>query len=239
MDFEGRSILEVKEDPQTAINTADIAILKTEVNVLDTRVDTLQSTVAGLGSLASDFGLIQILCPKSADTATSRTRVKFNVADFYEKGMSDDASSRYTIRQLVSGGLQFAGSPTRPKGFQWLVPANYSLPAAVFEVDVSVSWIPSVVMDVSFMVEAYKLLSNDPPVSSQAIGLRTYGPSTSVATFDLRTIVSVPLTNGQGQRAGVIVLFPASVTSDTSEPEVVYGVGQGWGKNHMIIRRLQ
>jgi len=44
MDYEGKSLLEAQADPQTAINTADIAILQGEVKTLEETVITLAYT---------------------------------------------------------------------------------------------------------------------------------------------------------------------------------------------------
>ena len=75
MDYEGKSILQQTTDPQNAINTADIIILKREVAELQEDVKNNTSDITTLHSQVVDRReKNQRQCDRSADTSSDTRR---------------------------------------------------------------------------------------------------------------------------------------------------------------------
>ena len=271
-------------DPQTAINTADIIILKSEVlilqaatqenaqdilvinstidmiesdlktntqDIVDLKADvvtltmqtasisanlaTLDSTVAGLqASSIADFGCLQILCPLNTDNATARTRVINFYSPFYGTGYADYPNNQFVVNNTLGGNFSIA-NPLTPTGLIYTVPVSVR-DTASFEIDISISFIPTVLMNVSLAVY---VAGPQFDIFSKFYNERTFAITPGVVkTWSFKSIITLPLQVG-GTRAVGISFFAQSYTGNEAPGlEVIYGVGDNFGLNQITVRRL-
>ena len=235
MNYEGKSILEQTADPQNAINTADIIILKQEVSELQQEVNSLTTTIETLQNIICDCASLVLTCPVATDTATLRVPISYDWNTFYSTGYNPVASP-FDLLPFAAINFQIAPNPT---GVYWQRPPSASGDRASFEIDASAAFIPSIDMAVRIGIRVVSSLSQVTPMFVFGYNEQRYRPSAFVESWDARFIVSVPLKNAT-TNANYVIFQVESLTSVLGGAEFVYGIGENFeNQHHLIVKRIQ
>ena len=236
-----------EDDPQTAVNTRDIAALQEEMVAIEGQIKTLQddekqivsrladieSKQAGmqtnsstLQAIAADTFSVVLTCPVSAQTATL-TVPAGGVRYFYYFGYAPNASP-FTLSSYSGGGNFRLGT----YGLIWTRPTESQNLGATFEIDALATFFPNAEVYVNLRVQ----VRGDPfsaPMYDLDFNDRPFTPG-SLQTWSMKRTINVPLK--------ALGKFAETVTFDimSSDGGYVYGVGGMYGMQHqLIVKRIQ
>ena len=205
-------------DPATAATANDIVSLQSEIN----NIKVL---------LLSDFGAIVLFCPYNVSNQTALTSpdIRF-FRPFYDVGYDqnfvvDNAiGTRFVL--FTSDSIFNPG----PCGLQWMT-NPLPIPYVSFEVRVAASFIPSL-DGFTIRLEVEPFAADGTSQGSQYFGQRSYRVGTESVDWSVHTIVHVPMP--RVTRVTFVVM-----ASSRERGSIVYGVGDDWGQNQIIVKRLK
>ena len=221
MDNDGKSILEAGSDPQTAINASNIVVLQKEVADLS-------------NSVCNEYGAIVSFCPPDQDSARVQNNLYTEWNNFYSYGYEVGVS--FVVD--YSYGLQFkALYANTPCGLVWTAPTNWTGSRACFEVNASVSFLSSYSRDTSIRLLARQYDTAGIFLTSYVHGEHRFGSGLAVSTdWSIHSVIEIPATV-RGISVGSVQFVVEGQTSYGTDM-VTYGLGNGFEKNQIIIKRV-
>ena len=208
-------------DPATMVAPSDIVSLQSEIN----NIDVL---------LLSDYGSIVLICPAGMSAQRAFTSPSTYLYEpFYDLGYGTNREL-FTVDHSIGSRFVLYTKPSiynpGPCGLQWET-NPLPIPYATFEVSVSASFLQSIdgLMTVRLAVESYE--ADGTSRESQFFGQRTY-PKGARDDWSVHTIVNV-----QMPRVTRVTFILMSVCDAVGS--IYYGVGDSWGENQIIVKRLR
>ena len=204
-----------------------------EVNNLSTAVQTLQNAPSIIG----DCGSIVLTCPRTTDTATYQVILPTDWSAFYARGYNPNGSP-FHMTTFVGGNFLLLG--VNPVGLSWIRPTTSVSETATFEIDASVSFIPSLNMAVRVGVGIYAGQFDRIPMFDLGLNEREYRISTAVVTWSVKMIITLPL-----KKDGIFANYVAFTVDSTTTTgdfnlQFIYGVGENFANQHqLIVKRIQ
>ena len=257
MDYLGHSILTLSGGGDSAaivVLQEQVAVLQTETKTLEDemtavqeqlafnngRITSLQGQVSALNSIVSagaDCGSLVLFCPVSTDTATQRSSIGSDWNSFYSNGYSPPGSA-FTLTPFLSNNFQAAANPF---GVYWTRPTSATGAFASFEIDATVSFIPSIDMAVRVSVKVMPDLFSTTPMYVFGYNEARYRASAFVSSWSARVLVQIPLTNATQVANFIIFEVEAQTVPPAGESEqFIYGIGESFdNQHHLIVKRIQ
>ena len=205
-------------DPATTVAANDIVSLQSSINSIKVL-------------LMSDYGSIVLLCPTNTVSQTAFTSPNtYSYEPFYDLGYA----TTFIVDHSIGSRFVLYTKPSiynpGPCGLQWET-NPLPIPYATFEVSVSASFIQSIdgLITVRLAVESYE--PDGTSRESQFFGQRTY-PRGPRDDWSVHTIVNV-----QMPRVTRVTFILMSVCDAVGS--IIYGVGDNWGENQIIVKRLR
>ena len=222
-----------------AVNTtkADVKTLEQDVSRIQQDITAMAAQIRVLQNAPNitDCGSLVLFCPVSTDTATQRSSISSDWDSFYSTGYSPPGSP-FTLTPFLAVNFQAAANPF---GVYWNRPTAATGAFASFEIDATVSFIPSIDMAVRVSAKVMPDLFSTTPMFVFGYNEARYTPSAFVSTWSARVIVQVPLTNAT-QTATFIIFEVESRTVTGDSQQFIYGIGESFdNQHHLIVKRIQ
>ena len=222
-----------------AVNTtkADVKTLEQDVSGIQRDITDMAAQIRVLQNAPNiaDCGSLVLFCPVSTDTATQRSSISSDWDSFYSTGYSPPGSP-FTLTPFLAVNFQAAANPF---GVYWNRPTAATGAFASFEIDATVSFIPSIDMAVRVSAKVMPDLFSTTPMYVFGYNEARYTPSAFVSSWSARVLVQVPLTNAT-QTANFIIFEVESQTVTGDSQQFVYGIGESFdNQHHLIVKRIQ